>query len=476
LKTWAIGEVGAMGSDRDMDRRDFLRRTGEGAALLGVGTVVAEAAARIPQHVDPHAPKTGRLPRHDDILGIGVIGVGGQGNSHLGDLLENEKNGEKVAVRAVADCYLRRQKRAVARTKEAVGRDIEAYTDYRRLLERDDIDAVVIATPDHWHALNSIHAMEAGKDVYCEKPVTLTIEEAIAVRNAAYRTGRVFQCGAQHSSNGWVWAAREFIKKGGIGKVLWAQSDVSRNSAGGPDNRGGEWNWPIDSQASDRPGAGDFYVDWEQWLGPAKKRPWSPPRFFQFRKFWDYSGGIATDLLYHMLSPLTIALDAQAPEMATAAGGIFIQKDDREVPDTFFTTLNYPDDYSIVLTSSMANSQANPTMIRGHFATIRVTKDDRDTAYVAAEPQFKEWFVKEYGAEEIALTHPSVDHRTFWRDAVRSRGPVNLDAETAYRAMAGIKMGVDAYRAEKTISWDGAREKYTRRHPRPHRDSKAPRA
>lgn len=464
-----------MSAHHDMDRRGFLRYASQGALVAGAGMAVAGAArAAVPTQVDPRAPKTGDVLRDGETMGMAVIGVGGQGETHLAGLLEDERSGEKVEVRAVCDCYTLRQGLAKQRVDETAGRLIESYYDYRDVLERDDIHAVVIATPDHWHAKISIDAMEAGKDVYCEKPMTLTIPEAIDVRNAAYRTGRVFQCGAQGASKGWSWAIRDFIKKGGIGEVLYAQADYSRNSAGGPNDRGGEWNWTIDVDATDDPNAGDDYVDWEQWLGPAKKRPWSPPRFFQFRKFWDYSGGIATDLLYHVLAPLTIALDAEAPEMATASGGIFVQHDDREVPDTYLTTLNYPGDYSILLTSSMANRQANPTMIRGHRATIRLDENDENVAWVTPEREFKEWFTKEFGEEEIMLSAPGVDHRKNFRDAVRTRGPVNLDPETAYRAMAGIKMGVDAYREEKTIYWDGARERYCRRHPRPDRGSKEP--
>jgi len=314
-----------MTTGSEMDRRNFLQNVGRGAAVAGLGLAAASAAEATPRRkviaADPHAPKTGRLPGPEAVLGIGIIGVGGMGSGHLGELLDREKKGDKVAVRAISDVYVRRQKAAAGRVKEAVGRDIEAYTDYRKLLEREDIDAVVIATPDHWHALNSIHALEAGKDVYCQKPVTYTIEESIEVRDKVFETGRVFQCGAQGSSEDFYWQARKFIKNGGIGKVLWAQGDYSRNSSGGPNNRGGEWNWHIDDDATDNPAGGDAYVDWHQWLGPAKTRPFSKPRFFQFRKFWDYSGGIATDLLYHLLAPLTIALDARPPERATGSGG-----------------------------------------------------------------------------------------------------------------------------------------------------------
>ena len=459
---------------RGMDRRGFLGV----AAAVGVGLAALDAATaktrpKVPV-VDPHSPKTGRLLKDDEIIGLGIIGIGGMGGSHLEELCKFEKNGAKIQVRAVADCYIKRQEYRKRWVKSSVGRDIDAYTDYRKLLERDDIHGVVIATPDHWHALNSIHAMEAGKDVYCQKPVTYTIEEALDVRDCVNRTGRVFQCGAQGASKDSWWQARKFIKNGGIGKVVWAQIDASRNSAGGPDDRGGEWNWTIDPDSTDDPSAGERYIDWQQWLGPAPKRPFSQCRFFQFRKYWDYSGGIATDLFYHQLAPMTIALDARAPERATGSGGIFVQHDDREVPDTFMSQLDYPDDYTIVLTGSMANRQGNETMIRGHKATIRPNVKD-GSMKVTPENEFKEWFKKEYGAEELVIQpEPRLDHMEKFLECMRTRGPVHLDAETSYRAMAGIRMGVDAYRQEKVIFWDGERECYSKKHPRPERSALVP--
>lgn len=458
----------------NMDRRNFFKLAGKGAVLAGAGmTIAAEAAAREKViAVDPHAPRTGGLLKEDEVIGIGIIGLGGMGRGHLGDLLERENKGEKVQVRAFAELYRRRQNRGIGTVKESVGRDIEAYFDYQKLLERDDIQGVIIATPDHWHAQCAIDAMAAGKDVYCQKPVTLTVEESLDVRDKSYETGRVFQCGAQNCSDDWFWQARKFIKDGGIGEIIYAQADYSRNS-GTPENpMGGEWNYPIDEDASDNPDAGDGYIDWERWLGPAPKLPFSKPRFFQFRKFWDYSGGIATDLQYHYLAPLIIALDAKAPERAMAGGGIFVQHDDREVPDTFLVTLDFPDDYSILLTSSMANSQANPVIIRGHRATIRPTEGG---ITVTAEPQFKEWFKGKYGAEELFVPNePRLDHMSKFLECMRTRGEVHCTAETAYRAMAGVKMACDSYRQERFIFWDNEKEMYVEEHPRPNRASKFP--
>ena len=458
----------------NMDRRDFFRKAGQSAALAGAGITLArnaEARTKV-EPVDRRAPKTGRLLKENEVIGIGIIGVGGMGGSHLRELVSREKKGEKVQLRAFAEVYKRRQTWGKNALRDSVKREVDAYYDYKKLLERDDIQGVIIATPDHWHAQCSLDAMAAGKDVYCQKPVTLTIEESLEVRDKSYQTGRVFQCGAQYCSDDWYWQARKFIKDGGIGEVIYAQADYSRNS-GTPENpMGGEWNHELAPDASDNPNAGEGYIDWKQWIGPARKRPFSKIRYFQFRKFWEYSGGIATDLMYHYLAPLIIALDAKAPERAMAGGGIYVQHDDREAPDTFLVTLDFPGDYSVLLTSSMANSQGNPVMIRGHRATIRPIDGGMK---VTAETQFKDWFKSRYGAEEIVIPNqPRLDHVGKWLECMRTRDDVHCTAETAYRAMAGVRMACDSYRKEKFIFWDNEKERCAHSHPRPNRTSKFP--
>lgn len=459
-----------------LNRRNFLQRAAQSAAVAGLGLALTEEAEARPAvvHADPHQPKTGRLLREGETIGLGIIGLGGMGGSHLRDLIAMETNGAKVQARAFAEVYKRRQTWGKNTVREALHREIDAYYDYQKLLERDDIHGVFIATPDHWHAQCALDAMDAGKDVYCQKPVTLTIEESLRVRDKSYATGRVFQCGAQYCSEDWYWQARQLIQEGGIGEVLYAQADYSRNS-GTPENpRGGEWNSRMAPDASDNPKAGEGYIDWPRWLGPAKHRPFSKPRYFQFRKFWEYSGGIATDLMYHYLAPLIIALDAQAPERAVASGGIYVQQDDREVPDTFLVTLDFPGDFSILMTSSMANGQSNPVMIRGHRATIRPVGGGMK---VTAEPQFEDWFRKKYGSEEIVIKNqPRLDHVPKWLECLRTRGEVHCTAETAYRAMAGVKMACDSYRQDKVIFWDYRKEKYVNSHPRPRRLAKYPAA
>ena len=449
------------GSKGRIGRREFLRRAGEGTAIVGVSVMGASCATAPPgkavKIADPSAPTTGRLVPPGRKIGTGFMGVGGRGNSLLGNMMERVANEGGVEVKAVCDIYEPRKARA-RRVSRA-----DVHHDYRELLARDDIDAVVIASPDHWHAQMCLDALDAGKDVYVEKPFTLTIDEARRVRDKVLETGRVLQCGAGRCSDDLWWQAREFIKQGGIGKVVWVQGDYSRNS-GSPENpQGGEWNYKIDRNASPE------NLDWETWLGPAPKRPFSKPRYFQFRKFWDYSGGIATDLLYHFLAPMMVALDSSFPERVTASGGIYVQHDDREVPDTYMTQLDYPDDYTIVLTSSMANKQGLPTVIRGHRATIHA--DGR----VVAEEEFAGWFKERYGAAEIRLPlKERMGHMDNFLHCVRTREKPHCDVELAYRTMVAIKLGVDSYRQDRVMFFDPTAEHQVNSHPRPNRTSKFP--
>ncbi|MDI6829206.1 MAG: Gfo/Idh/MocA family oxidoreductase, partial [Armatimonadota bacterium] len=294
-----------MVSDSKLSRRDFLKGSAAAGAALGLGVYNANAIMAAP-----------RVIGANDRIQIGIIGCGNKGTNHLRNLVQKSKNEGKVAVVAVCDIYEPRKNRA----KGISG--AEVHHDYRKLLERKDIDAVVIATPDHWHALMAIDAMQAGKDVYLEKPMTYTWQEAKRVAEIAKETNRILQVGAQSCSDDRWWKANKLIKEGAIGKVLWTSASFCRNSVKG------EWNYPIDE------GASPDNLDWNAWLGPAPKRDFDKERYFRWRKYWDYSGGIATDLFYHTLSHLQVALGAEFPKRVSAGGGIYVQHD-RDVPDTF---------------------------------------------------------------------------------------------------------------------------------------------
>ncbi len=409
-----------MVSDSKLSRRDFLKGSAAAGAVLGLGVYNANATMASP-----------RVIGANDRIQIGIIGCGNKGTNHLRTLVQKSKNEGKVAVVAVCDIYEPRKNRA----KEISG--AEVYHDYRKLLERKDIDAVVIATPDHWHALMAIDAMQAGKDVYLEKPMTYTWQEAKKVAEIAKETNRVLQVGAQSCSDDRWWKANKLIKEGAIGKVLWTSASFCRNSVKG------EWNYPIDE------GASPDNLDWNAWLGPAPKRDFDKERYFRWRKYWDYSGGIATDLFYHTLSHLQVALGAEFPKRVSAGGGIYVQHD-RDVPDTFHMIIDYPSDHSIVLCSSMANRQGVTEMIRGHEATMYF---EEPGVVIRPEDEFKD------SKQEIKVAlEPRLNHMDNWLDCIRTRNKPHLDSETAYKVMVAIALGVESYRKEKVMRFDPEKE------------------
>lgn len=410
-----------MSEDTGITRRDFLKGSAAAGIAAGLGFLGSGSAMAAPRV----------LGANDRIL-IGMIGVGGRGGTHLNALVTKSKDpANRVAVVAVSDIYDARKDRAKAKC----GGDV--YHDYRKLLDRKDIDAVVIATPDHWHARMAIDAMEAGKDVYLEKPMTYTWQEAKEVAAVTERTKRVLQVGAQSTSDDRWWQANKLIKDGAIGKLLWTSSSLCRNSTKG------EWNYNIDD------GANPANLDWKAWLGSAPKRPFDKERYFRWRKYWDYSGGIATDLFYHQLSHMEIALGPEFPRSVTASGGIYIQKD-REVPDTFHMIVDYPTDHSVVICSSMANRQGVTEEIRGHEGTIYF-----EDPGVVVRPE------TEFAGQKKELKvapQPRLSHMDNWLDCIRTRNKPHLDAQTGYKIMVAIHLSVLSYRQGKTMRFDPVKQ------------------
>jgi predicted dehydrogenase len=404
-----------MGDDAKITRREFLKHSAVGAAALGIGALAPASVLGA-----------------NERLRLGVIGCGGQGTGHLRGLVERAKDPKQnLAVVAVCDIYEPRKQRA----KEISGARV--FHDYREMLALDDLDAVVIGSPDHWHAQMSMDAMLAGKDVYCEKPMTLYWREAKRVAETAALTGRVFQVGAQSCSEDRYWKARDLIARGAVGKLVWTQSSYSRNS------RDGEWNWSIDA------GASPANLDWQRWLGPAPPRAFDPERYFRFRKYWDYSGGIATDLFYHQLAHLEVALGPEFPRRVVAGGGTFVFQD-REVPDTFHLLVDYPSGHTVTLLASMANEQGVPEVIRGHEATLTF-----EGPGVVVRPEHA------YQAERTELrvaAKPRPGHMDNFLQCVRTRERPACDAQTGYRVMVAIALGVLAYRQGKAMMFDPERE------------------
>jgi predicted dehydrogenase len=307
---------------------------------------------------------------------------------------------------------------------------VDVLHDWTEMIARRDVDAVVIATPDHWHAPMAIAAMEAGKDVYCERPMALDAAQAKAFRDTAQRTGRVVQIGVQETSEGqWHTAREEVLEPGRLGPVRWSQGSYS----------------PIaNAAATARETVSRRDLDWKAFLGPATDRGFEPERFFEWRKYWDYSGGIATDLHYHKLAPLLIALGADYPERVSAAGGVYL-RDGREVPDAFVMTAEYAGGHTVVLASSVATRREIPAVIRG-----------RDASLYAEGARIR--IVPEEGVGETVIPSKAMpDHLDDWLNCIRTRNKPVCNEEIGYRAMVAVSMGVQAYREGATLRWDAAR-------------------
>ena len=391
------------------------------------------------------AASANRVIGANDRINIGFIGVGGRGRGHLRRIYARSQEQADVQIVAVSDIYTKRKERARLMAKLAPK---DVHHEYLDMLSREDVDAVYISSPDHWHAPMTFDALDSGKDVYLEKPMTYTLHEAREVAERVRLLKRVLQVGSQHLSEQRYHRAREVITKGWIGQPLWTQNTYSRNSLHG------EWNYRIDEEGTPE------NIDWNLFQGPAPAREFNADRYFRWRKYWDYSGGIATDLFYHRLAPLEFAIGMGFPTRVSANGGIYVHKD-REVPDTYSTNIEYEDHYAL-LSASMASAAANqwmPPVIYGHEGTIQFVPGG---LAVFPEHQFRKKFEAATGAPEVLIPverrDMDDDHTSNFLDCVRSRKDPVFDADMGYKVMTAIDLGVKSYRQNKVMAFDTQRE------------------
>ena len=395
----------------------------------------------------------GRILGANDRINTAVIGLGGRGSYLLRMALHRAGEKNDVAVVALCDVYQARLSRAAQKATDA-----KQYTHHQELLDRKDIDAVMIATPDHWHAPITLAALNRGFDVYCEKPMTHTIEEAAQVAAAVREKNRVMQIGVQALSWARWHKIREIVQAGTLGQVVAVQGTYSRN------NPNGDWNWDIAPDAG--PDAtGDAHIDWKQWLGAATQRPFDADRFFRFRKYWDYSGGIATDLHYHIVAPFHLALENEHPVRVSGMGGLWVYNDGREVPDTFLTAADYPGKYSMLVQSSQVNEIGPLLTLRGTHATVHLGDEwegpqgrNTNIARVVPETPFREEFRKKWGKDEIVIEDVGNEgdqkHVDNFFDCVRSRQQPNCPADLGHKVMSTIDLSVRSYRENKVFLVD----------------------
>jgi predicted dehydrogenase len=319
-----------MSSDDSISRRQFLERS----PLLGAA-VAAAAGAR---PAEAQINNTAVAP--PEPVRLGFIGVGIRGTL----LMEAAAGISGVEIVAAADCYQGHLDRA----RELMSPTLATTRDYGEVLSRSDVDAVVIATPDHWHLKMTQEALAAGKHVYVEKPMTHSWEEGERFIEAAARSGKVVQVGSQYMSMACAEKAGELVKSGRLGRVTLVEGRFHRNSSTGA------WYYPIPPDAS------PATIDWKGFLGPAPKRDFDLRRFFQWRLFWDYSGGLPTDLFVHLVTATHQLMGVQEPESAVSFGDIYHWKNYREVPDQMTAMVRYPEGFVLKLTSTAGNGHPGP--------------------------------------------------------------------------------------------------------------------
>jgi predicted dehydrogenase len=392
---------------------------------------------------------------------LGFIALGNRGDQVLDAFLKHA-DAEVVALCDIHQPY-------VDFAAKKVGGAPRQFKDYRRLLDLEDLDAVVINTPDHWHALQTIHACDAGKDVYVEKPLSLVVAEGRAMVNAAQRNQRVVQVGLQRRSSKFTREAADLVRGGAIGKVTVVRSFHIQN----------EWPKGIDNPPDEAPPAD---LDWEAWLGPAPKKPYNKNRtFYRFRWFRDYSGGQLTNFGVHYMDVIQWALGHDAPLAVTAMGGKFAVEDNRDVPDTLEVLWTYPG--GTLVTFSQYNASAAPAALNRAEIEFRGTKgtlylrgngydvvpdDVTPNAFPARTPVDRTvergWRT---GAKPLIAARSgsgqvdTADHARNFLDCVKSRAACNCDIETGHRSTSATLLGNVAHDARAYLEWDRAAERFT---------------
>lgn len=390
----------------------------------------------------------GRVLGANDRLRVGLIGCGSIAESHLRALLAMQEEAN-VEIAAVCDVYERRARRFQDWVWQEGGRpDVETH--HERVLERSDIDYVTIATPEHWHAQLALEALDAGLHVYCEKPMTHTVDEAFEVVEKAQSTGRKLQVGVQGMSDDSYASAHEAIRAGKLGPIIEAQIDYVRNYSGDQ----GPWRTRVDEDLPKPPD-----LDWERWLGPAPDRPWSAPRYYEWRNYRDYSGGIASDLFIHRLTRLLKACGLTYPEHAVGMGGIYLWEDGRELPDNLEMLIEYPAHEDITpgmtvhVLGTMGNDHGIEHLIRGRDATLLFTSDgweiiEQDTGDVIERHE-------KSGGEDIALHHENL------HAAIRSDASLHCPPELGLYGVVAIVGANQSWFQEEMLTWDGEQREWT---------------
>jgi predicted dehydrogenase len=482
------------GNSQGSSRRNFLRTAGAAAAgVLASGLVSGNAAHAEPEPAPeprggavtasgvpiakadskkllggtfPKGPvmASGRVIGANDRLIIAFVGVGGMGSGHVGNYIR-EAAARNIQIGAICDVYQMARENNAAAVKNAnvQSASFMMERDYRRLLDNKDIDAITIATPEHWHCQVACHAMEAGKHVYIQKPMARYLDEAFQTYDTAKRTKRVVQVGSQGCSNMIYHAAGKAVREGKIGPLVMGQGSYTRN------NPKGEWNYTIPKELN------KDTLDWELWQGSADRYAWedSPgpagdgeqwmrrdpaAKKSRYRKYWEYSAGIMGDLMPHKLHPFLIA--SGNPEFPTRVSAIGTRlQDDRDVDTTIQVNAEFPSKWTMLFIGSTVNEQGVQDMFRGQKGTIYFGNG------ITIKPERP--FAEEVDEANIAVDGVTFEsheeHEKNWLAAIRANDPsmANCNVDLAIKAQTIISLAEMSIRWNKTMLFDEKTRKWT---------------
>lgn len=436
-----------------------MRRLGQGG-LAAAGASVMPQLANAAGNVTAIGRATDSFSANDQIQ-IAVIGNGGMGRANVNTALKIP--GVKLV--AACDCYEGR----LTSAKEEWGNDIFTTRDYREILSRDDIDAVIVGTPDHWHQKISVEAMQSGKSVYCEKPMVHSIDEGAALIETAKETGKIFQVGSQGLSSLGNQKARELYLDGAIGELNYAEGFWARNSPVGA------WQYAIPEDASENT------CDWDMFIGDAEKRPFDPVRFFRWRNYRDYGTGVSGDLFVHLFSSLHYVVGSNGPNRISATGGLRYWKDGREVPDVLLGMFDYPSTeahpaFNLSLRVNFVDGTSGSTYLRlvgskgamdiewtrvvlrrnkleGATDVFAQSKSDEMESFHGQRKQMLPPAESVYLAED-GYWGAHYDHHLNFLTAVRNGTSVVEDAAFGLRAAAPALACNNSYFEDRIVKWD----------------------
>lgn len=447
-----------------ISRRNFLHSSGAASTLI-LGQATSDAAQGPAKPVSPN-----------DRIQVGCIGFGIMGQTDV----KTEAALPGVEIVAVSDVYDGRRTLA----QERYGKQVFTTRDYRELLNRPDVDAVIVATPDHWHGRIATDALHAGKDVYCQKPMVREVPDGHMVIEAQKKTGRILQVGSQRVSSILYARAKELIHSGAIGQVHLIEAYINRNSSLGA------WQYSIPPDASPQT------IDWDQFLGKAPKHEFAPIRLFRWRNYRDYGTGIPGDLFVHLFTGIHFVMDSVGPQRIAATGGTYFWKDGRDVPDLMTGLYDYPEteshpgfqiNFSVnfeagsgegadsqafrfigtegVLNLSVGNSlsistrppEKDPGTTAGTFSKAIAEKilAEHRLKYPPQVPTANNLPVLK--EETIPVPHgysEQVAHHQTFLNAVRTRTPVIEDPTFGLRAAGPALMSNVSYFEKRIVSWD----------------------